>query len=134
MRPLEQAHAYDLDDETAERFAAEMSAVLGFPVRASADLPGAVAASQICVTATPSHDWFLARSWVAAGTFIAAVGADSEDKRELEPALLAAATIVVDIVAQCAAIGELHHALAAGDPEPPLSRGDRAGGTAAGAV
>lgn len=114
VRELERVYAYDLDPAIAERFAAEMSATLGFPVLATSDLPGAVAASQICVTATPSRDWFLARSWVAPGTFIAAIGADSEDKRELEPALLGAATLVVDILGQCATIGELHHALAAG--------------------
>lgn len=111
---LERVYAYDVAAEIAERFAAEMSAALGIQVRATADLPAAVAASQICVTATPSREWFLARSWVAPGTFIAAVGADSEDKRELEPALLGAATLVVDILGQCATIGELHHALAAG--------------------
>lgn len=48
------------------------------------------------------------------GTFIAAVGADSEDKQELEPALLCSSKIVVDILEQSATIGELHHALEAG--------------------
>ena len=48
------------------------------------------------------------------GTFIAAVGADSEDKEELEPALLASGKVVVDILDQCATIGELHHALQEG--------------------
>jgi len=42
------------------------------------------------------------------------VGADSEGKQELEPALLAASTLVVDVLEQCAAIGELQHVLAAG--------------------
>jgi alanine dehydrogenase len=41
----------------------------------------------------------------------AAVGADSEDKQELEPALLASGKVVVDVMEQCATIGELHHAL-----------------------
>ncbi|MGH7312129.1 MAG: ornithine cyclodeaminase family protein, partial [Candidatus Rokuibacteriota bacterium] len=35
-------------------------------------------------------------------------------KQELEPALVAAATLVVDVLEQCAEIGELQHALAAG--------------------
>ncbi len=48
------------------------------------------------------------------GAFVAAVGADNEHKQELEPALMAAATIVVDSLEQCAAIGDLHHALASG--------------------
>ena len=51
---------------------------------------------------------------VAGGTFIAAVGADNEDKVEIDPALMAAGTIVVDSLEQCATIGDLHHALARG--------------------
>ena len=48
------------------------------------------------------------------GTFVAAVGADSPDKQELEPRLLGEAVLVVDVLEQCASIGELHHALDAG--------------------
>jgi ornithine cyclodeaminase/alanine dehydrogenase-like protein (mu-crystallin family) len=51
---------------------------------------------------------------VAPGTFVGAVGADSQHKQELGPALMAAGTIVVDSLEQCATIGDLHHALAAG--------------------
>jgi alanine dehydrogenase len=51
---------------------------------------------------------------VRPGTFIAAVGADDARKQELEPALLAAGTLVVDVLEQCAEIGDLHHALEAG--------------------
>ena len=43
---------------------------------------------------------------------ISAVGADSPDKQELEPSLLAGAKLIVDILEQCAHVGELHHALA----------------------
>ena len=65
------------------------------------------------MTCTTSRRAFLQKDDVAPGTFIAAVGADNPDKQELEPALLAAATLVVDVLDQCAEIGELHHALAA---------------------
>jgi ornithine cyclodeaminase/alanine dehydrogenase-like protein (mu-crystallin family) len=50
---------------------------------------------------------------VGPGTFVAAVGADDGGKQELEPELLASSTLVVDVLEQCAAIGELHHALTA---------------------
>jgi ornithine cyclodeaminase/alanine dehydrogenase-like protein (mu-crystallin family) len=66
------------------------------------------------VTCTPARSPFLRREHVAPGAFVAAVGADREDKQELDPALLAAGRIVVDALEQCAAIGELHHALDAG--------------------
>jgi ornithine cyclodeaminase/alanine dehydrogenase-like protein (mu-crystallin family) len=66
------------------------------------------------VTCTPSRQAFVFRDDVAPGTFIAAVGADNRGKQELEPALVAASTLVVDVLEQCAEIGELQHALAAG--------------------
>jgi ornithine cyclodeaminase/alanine dehydrogenase-like protein (mu-crystallin family) len=56
----------------------------------------------------------LSREHVKPGTFIAAVGADSEEKQELDPALMASSKIVVDLLDQCASIGDLHHALAKG--------------------
>ena len=48
---------------------------------------------------------------VRAGTFIAAVGADNPEKQEIDPQLLARHTVVADILDQCAAIGDLHHAI-----------------------
>ena len=78
------------------------------------DLRSALRASDVCVTCTTSRRAFLGAGDVAPGTFIAAVGADNPEKQELEPSLLASATLVVDVLHQCAEIGELHHALAAG--------------------
>jgi len=49
---------------------------------------------------------------VSPGTFLAAVRADSPEKQELDPRLVASAKLVADIRAQCAEMGELHHALA----------------------
>ncbi len=46
--------------------------------------------------------------------FIAAVGADSPDKQELDPATLVRTKVVVDLIGQAATIGELHHAIDAG--------------------
>jgi ornithine cyclodeaminase/alanine dehydrogenase-like protein (mu-crystallin family) len=51
---------------------------------------------------------------VKPGTFVAGVGADNPSKQELEPALLAHAKLVVDDAAQCATMGDFHHAIEAG--------------------
>ena len=56
----------------------------------------------------------LKTAFVAPGTLVAAVGADSEEKQELDPALFVSNKIVVDVLEQCAAIGDLHHALQKG--------------------
>jgi alanine dehydrogenase len=112
--PLRRAYAYDRDAAAARACAAQLSAELGIDVTAVADHADAVRGSDVCVTCTPSRQAFLLRDHVRPGTFVAAVGADSPDKQELHPALLAAAVVVPDVLEQCASIGELHHALAAG--------------------
>jgi alanine dehydrogenase len=112
--PLRRAYAYDRDAAAARACAAQLSAELGIYVTAVADHVDAVRGSDVCVTCTPSRQAFLLRDHVRPGTFVAAVGADSPDKQELDPALLAAAVVVPDVLEQCASIGELHHALDAG--------------------
>lgn len=114
VRPLTRVYAVDRDPARALAFAREMSAALGFEVSA-VDEPGAASrASDIWVTCTPSRAPVLRRAMVAPGSFIAAVGADNEDKQEIEPALMAESAIVVDVLEQAATIGDLHHALVAG--------------------
>jgi ornithine cyclodeaminase/alanine dehydrogenase-like protein (mu-crystallin family) len=51
---------------------------------------------------------------VRPGAFVAGVGADNENKQELDPLLLARSKLVTDLTEQCCAIGDLHHAVAAG--------------------
>jgi alanine dehydrogenase len=112
--PLQHARVLDVDHARAERLAAHAATTLGIPVEAAKDLRAALAQSDVCVTCTPSRSAFLGARDVRPGTFIAAVGADSQGKQELEPELVASATLVVDVLEQCAEIGELQHALAAG--------------------
>ena len=114
VRPLERAYAVDTDAAVARRFATETSAQLGLDVRPAGSAAEAAPLSDICVTCTPSRHPLLRREDIAAGAFIAAVGADSEDKVEIDPTLMAAGTVVVDSLEQCATIGDLHHALACG--------------------
>src|SRR5262249_38975908 len=111
VRALERVYAFDLEYARAERFADELSGELGIEVQAVRDLAPSVRRSDICITCTPSREYFLKREDVAPGTFIAAVGADDERKQELDPLLFAGHMIVVDLLEQCAAIGDLHHAL-----------------------
>lgn len=112
--PLERAYAFDVEVAAASAFAVELSAELGIDVTPAADHAEAVRNSDVCVTCTPSHRAFLRREHVRPGTFVAAVGADSPEKQELAAELTGAATLVVDVLDQCASIGELHHALDAG--------------------
>jgi alanine dehydrogenase len=112
--PLERAWVFDSDHERAESMAARASATLSLRVEPVKDLRAALGESDVCVTCTPARRAFLTRADVGPGMFIAAVGADSQGKQELEPGLVASATLVVDVLDQCAEIGELQHAVAAG--------------------
>lgn len=113
-RSLTQVFAYDRDHATAVRFARERAKALGIGVEPTRDLAAAARRSDIVVTCTPSRAPLIGPADIRPGTFIAAVGADSEDKQELDPALLVGTKVIVDSLEQCATIGELHHALAAG--------------------
>ncbi len=107
---LKRAFAYDIDHAHAEQFAKAFTDELRFEVKAVSTVAEGLNEADICVTCTPSKEFFVRRESVRPGTFLAAVGADSEDKQELEPALLSE-KVLVDILEQCATIGELHHAL-----------------------
>lgn len=106
--------AFDQDSGKADRFAAELARELGIAVTATRDVAAAAAKSDIVITCTTSQRFFITSEMVKPGTFIAAVGADNPEKQEIDPQLLAASKVVVDILEQCAQIGDLHHALDAG--------------------
>jgi alanine dehydrogenase len=114
VRVIDRVWAYDSDHNAAEAFLQEMSAEGSIHIQ-KVDTPAeAVRACDICVTCTPSTEPFLMKNWLRPGSFIAAVGADSEEKQELDPEVVASSKLVTDITAQCETIGELHHALDAG--------------------
>ena len=114
--PIARIFVHDSNAEAAQRVAAWARDVLHVEAEAvdDAEVFRRAAESDVIVTCTPSRTAFLGLEHVRAGTFVAGVGADDAEKSELHPRLLEAATVVVDILAQCVAIGDLHHALAAG--------------------
>ncbi len=118
VRRLTRVYAVDVDAATAERFAREMTATLSVDVSPAGTIGDSGWQSQIWVTCTPSREPLLHRGDVAPGSFIAAVGADNEHKQELDPALMAASSVVVDDLEQCVTIGDLHHAVAQGVLSP----------------
>ncbi len=101
------------DQVKAEAFATRMRERLKLDVQVASDLATATRSSDIIVTTTPAKRWVLGADMVSPGTFVAAVGADSPDKQEIEPALLAKAVVVTDLTAQCVHVGDLHHAIVA---------------------
>jgi ornithine cyclodeaminase/alanine dehydrogenase-like protein (mu-crystallin family) len=112
--PLQRVWLLDSDYDRAESMATRAGNGLGLRVEATKDLRASLRESDVCVTCTPARRAFVMAADVPPGMFIAAVGADAQGKQEIEPSLLTAATLVVDVLDQCAEIGELQHALAAG--------------------
>jgi ornithine cyclodeaminase/alanine dehydrogenase-like protein (mu-crystallin family) len=114
VMPIERALVWDVDGDKARVFAGDMRRSLDIDVIAVEQLADATRSSDVIVTATTARTPFLTTDMVVPGTFVAAVGADSAEKSELAPQLMAGATIVADLLTQCAVMGDLHHAIDAG--------------------
>jgi alanine dehydrogenase len=115
--PIDTLYIWDVRADAAATLSGELAARLRLDVRPSADLSVA-RDSDVVVTCTSARQAFLTPDLLSPGTFIAAVGADNHDKSEIVPQLYARARVVVDSVEQCAEIGDLRHALAAGAVTP----------------
>ena len=111
VRQLKTVYAFDIDEALAHNFASEFSHKLKMVPIKKTELAEALIRSAIVITCTPSKQPFVAADDISPGTFIAAVGADSEEKQELFCDVLVASKIVVDVAQQSATIGELHHAI-----------------------
>jgi alanine dehydrogenase len=109
--PVTHIYAHSRDFKKADAFSREMSAELDISVIPTDDIRYAARRSDCIVTCTPAKEYFLKGSDVRKGTFIAAVGADSPDKQEIDPCLIAMSKLVTDITSQCVEVGELHHAI-----------------------
>jgi alanine dehydrogenase len=115
-RPLRSVTLFDPREDAVRALAARVERELGLEARIAPDLDTAAtaAAAAILITCTTSRAAFLDDAMVAEGTLVLAVGADNPHKVELSASLMRAAKLVTDDTAQCATIGDLHHAIAAG--------------------
>ena len=111
---LTKIYAFDVNERAAINFKNELSPELKIDIEPVRDLPGAIQKSDVCITCTTANESFVCKEDVRPGTFIAAVGADNEDKQEIDSALMASAKVVVDSLEQTYAIGDVHHAIADG--------------------
>jgi alanine dehydrogenase len=119
---LKRGVAFDVDAGKTRSFASKMRDVL--PFEAARSLREATLDADVIVTCTTSRSPFLDISDVSSSAFIAAVGADSPGKSEVAPALMGKAVIVTDVTAQCAVMGDLHHAVEAGAMAPEQVRAE----------
>jgi ornithine cyclodeaminase len=91
----------------------------GLDARAAATPEGVCREADVLITATPARAALVRAEWLRPGQHVTALGSDSPGKQELDAACLAQADLlVVDRLTQCAAFGELRHALDGGVLRP----------------
>lgn len=111
VRRFERVIAWNLHPEMLPKLGA-VAAELGLPFEPVA-LPRMTEA-EVIVTITSSPAASLLAEHVAPGTHLSCMGTDTKGKQEVEPALVARASVFTDEVAQAVSIGEAQHAVAAG--------------------
>ncbi len=72
------------------------------------------AQADVIISITSAHEPLMMKDWIKPGTHIACMGTDTKGKQELDPQLIATATVFTDEVAQSISIGETQHAIASG--------------------
>lgn len=114
VRAFTKVVVWSPDGDHARAYADEMRAD-GFEAVVAPDPETVCRSADVLVTATPSRAPMVRAEWLRAGQHVTALGSDSPGKQELDPACLERADlVVVDRFAQCAAFGELRHAIDAG--------------------
>jgi ornithine cyclodeaminase len=114
VRSFSRIVAWSPDRAHLDRYIKEMQAD-GFEASPAATPEAVCRAADVIITATPARQPLVRADWLRPGHHITALGSDSPGKQELEAACLARADlVVVDRLTQCAAFGELRHALEEG--------------------
>ena len=115
VRPIERVLLWGRDPAKAEAAADRMAERLGLDVLPVASAERLVLEADVVVTATPARTPLVVADWLHPGLHVTAIGSDAADKNELHPDVLQRADLLVcDSRAQCARLGELHHAPAGG--------------------
>jgi ornithine cyclodeaminase len=91
----------------------------GLDARAVASPEAVCREADVLISATPARAPLVRAEWLRPGQHVTALGSDSPGKQELDAeCLVRADLLVVDRLTQCAAFGELRHALDGGLLQP----------------
>jgi ornithine cyclodeaminase len=92
---------------------------MGYSARLAASPEEIGSTAQLIVTTTAAHEPYLLARHIKPGTHITAMGSDTPEKNEIEPAILErAALVVADSIPQCLLRGEIRAAIAANALRP----------------
>lgn len=112
QRDFDRVIGWNMHPEMLSRLE-ETATELGLPFEA-VELDQLGAEADVIITITSSFDPILMDAQVKGGTHVACMGTDTKGKQEVDPALVARATVFTDEVAQATSIGECQHAVAQG--------------------
>ncbi len=112
QRRFEKVVAWNLHPEKLETLAT-VAGELGLPFQA-VEREQLGAEADVIITITSAHEPLLMKSWIKPGTHLACMGTDTAGKQEVDPHLVAGASVFTDEIAQSVSIGEAQHAVAAG--------------------
>lgn len=96
VRPLRDVRVWSPQAASRERFVSEMQGHAAGALRAVERAEDAVRGADIVVLVTSSPDPVIDDAWVKPGAHVISVGACRPDQREMPPALVARARLVVD--------------------------------------
>lgn len=96
VRPLREVRVWSPQAPSRERFVADMSRHIAAPLRAEATAEAAVRGADLVVLVTASPTPVVQSTWLAPGAHVISVGACRPDQREMDPDLVARATLFVD--------------------------------------
>jgi ornithine cyclodeaminase len=110
--PIRQIIIANRTEESAEALTQRLSAE-GHPAEA-ASVEALCRRADVIVSVTSSRIPLVKAAWVKPGTHIAAMGADTVGKQELDVSLLASARVFTDEIEQAISLGEAQHAARCG--------------------
>lgn len=114
VRAFSRIVAWSPDRSHLDTYLREMASQ-GYDATAAATPEAVCRSADVIITATPARQPLIRADWLRPGHHVTALGSDSPGKQELDADCLARADlVVVDRLTQCAAFGELRHAIDAG--------------------
>lgn len=116
VRDVKKIRMFSLDPvEVRDAYVEEMSAEMGIEVVKAGSAEEVVRESSVVVTTTPARKGYIKAEWLHPGLHITAMGADTEEKNELEAAVLGRADLLAcDLKSQVFRLGEMRSGIEAG--------------------
>jgi ornithine cyclodeaminase len=115
VRDFDRLLVFGRDPGRLSAYLEAMRKQLGVDTQRAQSILELVTESDLVVTTTPSTQALIQADWLHPGLHITAMGSDLGGKQELDPQVLVGADLLVcDRRSQCATMGELQHAVAAG--------------------